>query len=228
MKFVNPQQLIRFLSRFSLFVRKKNTFLGWKVLLVVFGLNTFLFLSQNITGMQTNSDCAEVSLSDESRKELQNKIIYSENGITVTAENAVLTANNFDKKVFLTIGLPSSERKSQNYLTRTLDSLLYNVSAAEDFKTKIVILLADMQSSVRKQRFHQLLSRYSNNLGFIGKLYRSETLENQARFIQLFYSEMPVDLLMNTYRKILGHNLMDTTYFRNLFVHIGYESTALS
>lgn len=223
--------------------------------------------------------------------------------------------------MFLTIGLPSSERKSQDYLTRTLDSLLYNVSADEDFKTKIVILLADMQSSVRKKRFHQLLSRYSkyiangdihvikvpknfypplrglfntlndtdnrmywrskqaidfaflmhyckhfspfylhleddviatkdydvymtkyvkekegkfwfnldfSNLGFIGKLYRSETLENQARFIQLFYSEMPVDLLMNTYRIMLGHNLMDTTYFRNLFVHIGYESTALS
>ena len=66
-----------------------------------------------------------------------------------------------------------------------------------------------------------------SNLGFIGKLYRSETLENQARFFRLFYTEMPVDLLMSAYRTILGNEVMETTYFRNLFVHIGYESSSV-
>lgn len=66
-----------------------------------------------------------------------------------------------------------------------------------------------------------------SNLGFIGKLYRSETLENQARFFRLFYTEMPVDLLMSLYRAILGNRVGGNTYFGNLFVHIGYQSSSL-
>ena len=67
-----------------------------------------------------------------------------------------------------------------------------------------------------------------SNLGFIGKLYRSETLENQARFFRLFYTEMPVDLLMSAYRNILGTEIADITYNRTLFLHGGYESSSLS
>ena len=66
-----------------------------------------------------------------------------------------------------------------------------------------------------------------SNLGFIGKLYRSDTLENQARLFRLFYTEMPVDLLMSTYRVMLGNDEAETTYFKNLFLHVGYESSSL-
>ena len=66
-----------------------------------------------------------------------------------------------------------------------------------------------------------------SNLGFIGKLYRSDTLKNQARFFRLFYTEMPVDLLMSAYRVILGNEESETTYSTNLFRHIGYESSSL-
>ncbi len=228
---------------------------------------------------------------------------------------------NLSFSVFLTIGIPSIKRKGRNYLSRTLNSLLYNVSGAKDFSTKIVVLLADIMKSVRQKRVDELLSKYPkylangdiqvitvppkvypplrglsktlddteermfwrskqaidfaflmqyckafspyylqleddviatrdydvymrrymkekegtfwfnldfSNLGFIGKLYRSETLENQARFFRLFYTEMPVDLLMSAYRTILGNEVTETTYFRNLFLHIGYESSSLS
>lgn len=221
----------------------------------------------------------------------------------------------------MTIGIPSIEREGRNYLTSTLDSLLYNVSNAKDFSMKIVILLADLKKSVRQKRLNKLSSRYSkyfaegdihvitvppkvypplhgltktlgdtelrmfwrskqaidfaflmqycqpfspyylqleddviatrdydvhmrqymkekegtfwfnldfSYLGFIGKLYRSETLENQARFFRVLYSEMPVDLLMFLYRKILGNEVTETTYFRHLFLHIGYQSSSLS
>ena len=222
--------------------------------------------------------------------------------------------------VFLTIGIPSIKRKVNNYLFTTLNSLLYNVSDAKNFTTRIVVLLGDIKKSERKKRLDELSLRYSkhlangdihvisvppkvypplralpktlgdseerifwrskqaidfaflmqycksfspyylqleddviatkdydvymrrymkekegtfwfnldfSNLGFIGKLYRSKTLENQARFFRLFYSEMPVDLLMSAYRTILGNKVMETTYFRNLFLHIGYESSSL-
>lgn len=66
-----------------------------------------------------------------------------------------------------------------------------------------------------------------SNLGFIGKLYRSDTLENQARLFRLFYTEMPVDLLMSAYRVMLGNDEAETTYFKNLFLHVGYESSSL-
>lgn len=222
---------------------------------------------------------------------------------------------------FLTIGIPSIKRKGHNYLTSTLDSLLYNVSEIKNFTMKIIVLLGDIKKSVRDKRFSELSSRYSkylangdmhvitvpskvypplrgisktlgdseermfwrskqtidfaflmqycksfspyylqleddviathdydtymrqyikekegtfwfnldfSNLGFIGKLYRSDSLEYQARFFRLFYAEMPVDLLMSAYRVILGNEETETTYFRNLFLHVGYESSSLS
>lgn len=67
-----------------------------------------------------------------------------------------------------------------------------------------------------------------SNLGFIGKLYRSETLLNQARIFRLFYTEMPVDLLLAKYRTLLGNDVTKITYPRNIFKHIGYQSSSLS
>ncbi|XP_028401835.1 alpha-1,3-mannosyl-glycoprotein 4-beta-N-acetylglucosaminyltransferase C-like [Dendronephthya gigantea] len=249
------------------------------------------------------------------------KTVTSEDTVTVTSDDAVLAGENFDKKAFVTIGIPSIEREGRNYLITTLDSLLHNVSNAKDFSMKIVILLADLKKSVRQKRLNELSTRYSkyfangdihvisvppkvypplhgltktlgdselrmfwrskqaidfaflmqycqpfspyylqleddviatrdydvymtrymkekegtfwlslsfSSLGFIGKLYRSETLENQARFFRVLYSEMPVDLLMSLYRNILGNEAAKTTYLRHLFEHIGYQSSSLS
>ena len=64
------------------------------------------------------------------------------------------------------------------------------------------------------------------NLGFIGKFFRSDTLAKQARFFRVFYAAMPVDLLLNVYRSLLGNDISRNTYYKDIFEHIGHKSSS--
>ncbi|XP_056455293.1 alpha-1,3-mannosyl-glycoprotein 4-beta-N-acetylglucosaminyltransferase C-like [Gadus chalcogrammus] len=63
-----------------------------------------------------------------------------------------------------------------------------------------------------------------SKLGYIGKLYRSGDLPRLARFLLLFYQEMPCDWLLLHFRGLLAQK--DVIRFRpSLFQHMGYYSS---
>jgi alpha-1,3-mannosylglycoprotein beta-1,4-N-acetylglucosaminyltransferase C len=65
-------------------------------------------------------------------------------------------------------------------------------------------------------------------LGFIGKLFRSDDLERLARFLTMFYDEMPVDFLYIHFMRVLAQQ-SDTIRCRpSLFQHIGKVSLLAS
>lgn len=63
-----------------------------------------------------------------------------------------------------------------------------------------------------------------SNLGYIGKLYKSAHLPLLARFLFLFYQEMPCDWLMSHFRVLLTQK--ETIIFKpSLFQHMGTYSS---
>ena len=67
-----------------------------------------------------------------------------------------------------------------------------------------------------------------SNMGFIGKLFHSSTLRSLVRFFRLTYTEVPIDFLLFSYRGLLGHDEMKNLYTKNIFIHIGQTSSALT
>ncbi|NXT82463.1 MGT4C acetylglucosaminyltransferase, partial [Zapornia atra] len=63
-----------------------------------------------------------------------------------------------------------------------------------------------------------------SKLGYIGKLYRSSDLPRLARFLLLFYQEMPCDWLLSHFRLLLTQK--DVIRFKpSLFQHMGLYSS---
>nr|XP_009665613.1 PREDICTED: alpha-1,3-mannosyl-glycoprotein 4-beta-N-acetylglucosaminyltransferase C-like isoform X2 [Struthio camelus australis] len=63
-----------------------------------------------------------------------------------------------------------------------------------------------------------------SKLGYIGKLYHSSDLPRLARFLLLFYQEMPCDWLLSHFRLLLTQK--DVIRFKpSLFQHVGFYSS---
>lgn len=65
-------------------------------------------------------------------------------------------------------------------------------------------------------------------LGFIGKLYRSAHLPLLARFLFLFYQEMPCDWLMSHFRELLTQNkpiLLKPSLFQHMGTFSSFQGT---
>jgi alpha-1,3-mannosylglycoprotein beta-1,4-N-acetylglucosaminyltransferase C len=62
-------------------------------------------------------------------------------------------------------------------------------------------------------------------LGFIGKLFRSDDLERLARFLTMFYDEMPVDFLYIHFMRVLAQQSDIIRCRPSLFQHIGKLSS---
>ena len=62
--------------------------------------------------------------------------------------------------------------------------------------------------------------------GFIGKLFRNSSLSHVARFLKLFYNDMPCDWLLWNYLRIMGQP-QNTLRVPELFSHIGKQSSKL-
>ncbi|KAM7411109.1 hypothetical protein PAMA_021202 [Pampus argenteus] len=67
-----------------------------------------------------------------------------------------------------------------------------------------------------------------STLGYIGKLYRSAHLPLLARFLFLFYQEMPCDWLMSHFRELLTQNkpiLMKPSLFQHMGTFSSFQGT---
>lgn len=83
-------------------------------------------------------------------------------------------------------------------------------------------------TSIRKALASQEGSSWAtlefSKLGYIGKLYRSSDLPRLARFLLLFYQEMPCDWLLSHFRLLLTQK--DVIRFKpSLFQHMGLYSS---
>ncbi|KAM9855451.1 alpha-1,3-mannosyl-glycoprotein 4-beta-N-acetylglucosaminyltransferase C-like [Aulostomus maculatus] len=94
-----------------------------------------------------------------------------------------------------------------------------DVSSAKNFLTTIKRHIQEQE----KKATPWVMLEFSA-LGFIGKLYRSEDLPLLARFLFLFYQEMPCDWLMSHFRLLLTQK--EPILFKpSLFQHMGTFSS---
>ncbi|NWI85874.1 MGT4C acetylglucosaminyltransferase, partial [Pitta sordida] len=92
-----------------------------------------------------------------------------------------------------------------------------DVWSAKSFLTAIRRALASQQGS-------NWATLEFSKLGYIGKLYRSSDLPRLARFLLLFYQEMPCDWLLGHFRLLLTQK--DVIRFKpSLFQHMGLYSS---
>ncbi|NWI49787.1 MGT4C acetylglucosaminyltransferase, partial [Calyptomena viridis] len=92
-----------------------------------------------------------------------------------------------------------------------------DVWCARSFLTAIRKALASQQGS-------SWATLEFSKLGYIGKLYRSSDLPRLARFLLLFYQEMPCDWLLVHFRHLLAQK--DVIRFKpSLFQHMGLYSS---
>lgn len=94
-----------------------------------------------------------------------------------------------------------------------------DVSSAKNFLSKIRLHIKEQDA--KKSTWSCL---EFSNLGYIGKLYKSQDLPLLARFLFLFYQEMPCDWLMTRFRDLLTQK--EPIIFRpTLFQHMGTFSS---
>ncbi len=94
-----------------------------------------------------------------------------------------------------------------------------DVSAAKNFFTSIKRHIEEQEA----KKITWAVLEYSS-LGYIGKLYKSAHLPPLARFLFLFYQEMPCDFLMSHFRVLLTQK--ETIHFKpSLFQHEGTFSS---
>ncbi|NWV00837.1 MGT4C acetylglucosaminyltransferase, partial [Upupa epops] len=92
-----------------------------------------------------------------------------------------------------------------------------DVWSAKSFLTAIRKALASQEGS-------NWATLEFSKLGYIGKLYRSSELPRLARFLLLFYQEMPCDWLLTHFRLLLTQK--DVIRFKpSLFQHMGLYSS---
>lgn len=94
-----------------------------------------------------------------------------------------------------------------------------DVSSAKNFLTTIRRHVGEQEA---KKTTWAMLE--FSALGYIGKLYKSAHLPLLARFLLLFYQEMPCDWLMSHFRELLTQK--ETIHFKpSLFQHMGTFSS---
>lgn len=93
----------------------------------------------------------------------------------------------------------------------------------EDDVTCSMNFLSSIKKYVEQQRSPWTTITFSN-LGYIGKLYHNEDLPKLARFLLLFYDEMPCDWLLDLFYKSKAQGEI-IRYKPSLFQHIGKYSS---
>jgi alpha-1,3-mannosylglycoprotein beta-1,4-N-acetylglucosaminyltransferase C len=94
-----------------------------------------------------------------------------------------------------------------------------DVVCARGFVTAIRRYI-DMQSAAGKWTTLEF-----SELGFIGKLFRSDDLDQLIEFMSMFYAEQPVDWLISYFRLSVGHQQNVLLRKPTLFQHFGTKSS---
>ncbi|XP_047441172.1 alpha-1,3-mannosyl-glycoprotein 4-beta-N-acetylglucosaminyltransferase C [Mugil cephalus] len=94
-----------------------------------------------------------------------------------------------------------------------------DVSSAKNFLTTIKTRVEEQEA--KKPTWAML---EFSHLGYIGKLYKSEQLPLLARFLFLFYQEMPCDWLMSHFRELMTQKV-SIVFKPSLFQHMGTFSS---
>ncbi|XP_029361842.1 alpha-1,3-mannosyl-glycoprotein 4-beta-N-acetylglucosaminyltransferase C-like isoform X2 [Echeneis naucrates] len=94
-----------------------------------------------------------------------------------------------------------------------------DVSSAKNFLTTIKKRIEDQE----EKKTTWVMLEFSS-LGYIGKLYKSSHLPLLARFLFLFYQEMPCDWLMSHFRELLTQKA-PILFKPSLFQHMGTFSS---
>ncbi|XP_063968586.1 alpha-1,6-mannosyl-glycoprotein 4-beta-N-acetylglucosaminyltransferase-like [Lytechinus pictus] len=79
-------------------------------------------------------------------------------------EKALVLGSRRNLSGFLTIGIPTVQRETENYLSQTLDSLINKSSPKEQSDVIIVILLADFEEEKRSNLKKMIRDKYSSYL----------------------------------------------------------------
>ncbi|XP_051624029.1 alpha-1,3-mannosyl-glycoprotein 4-beta-N-acetylglucosaminyltransferase-like protein MGAT4D isoform X2 [Manacus candei] len=153
--------------------------------------------------------------------------------------------------VSLVMGIPTVKREKKNYLISTLHSLLHGLSEEQEKDCVIIIFVAELEDDIiakpdyiasiksfAAQQSQDWMVLEFSQLGFIGKLFKSEDLPLIVEFFLMFYKDKPVDWLIDHLlwvkvcnpEKDAAHCEQEKSKFRirakpSLFQHMGIHSS---
>uniref|UniRef100_A0AAV2KA50 Alpha-1,3-mannosyl-glycoprotein 4-beta-N-acetylglucosaminyltransferase B n=1 Tax=Knipowitschia caucasica TaxID=637954 RepID=A0AAV2KA50_KNICA len=113
--------------------------------------------------------------------------------------------------VSIVLGVPSVKREVHSYLSDTLTSLMSELSPAEKDDCVIVVLVAELEDDiVARPNYFTTMKNFAlqqpseewmilefSQLGFIGKMFKSEDLPMIVEFMLMFYKDKPIDWLLD-------------------------------
>ena len=94
----------------------------------------------------------------------------------------------------------------------------------EDDVTCTPNFISAIQLFINQNKDNHWTNLQFSDKGFIGKLFHSKDLEQFAKYLMLFYQEMPVDYLLQKYSKLIPDEMV-LEKRPHLFKHIGYISS---
>ncbi|XP_019623530.1 PREDICTED: alpha-1,3-mannosyl-glycoprotein 4-beta-N-acetylglucosaminyltransferase C-like [Branchiostoma belcheri] len=93
-----------------------------------------------------------------------------------------------------------------------------DVISAENF-------LSSIKTYLDRVRLDAWTALEFSELGFIGKLFKSSDLQRLSGLFKLFYQELPVDILLHTFIRIVQPTWKKFKHKPSLFQHVGLHSS---
>ncbi|PRD36534.1 UNVERIFIED_CONTAM: Mgat4c [Trichonephila clavipes] len=84
--------------------------------------------------------------------------------VTAHMESIRLYGKTPPSRTYLSIGIPTTARKKESYLHRTLQSVIESMSKSERSNVTILVLFVDMDAEVRQQRAKETALKFANSI----------------------------------------------------------------
>ncbi|XP_073514357.1 alpha-1,3-mannosyl-glycoprotein 4-beta-N-acetylglucosaminyltransferase C-like [Phyllobates terribilis] len=218
----------RFLSiGISSVKRKKENYL----------LTTIQSIFSHCSQNELNELVVVIYLADTSHTDSQNTAekIQKQFSLEISAGHLIVISSNFNaypplnglKRNYNDAPARVSFRSKQNvdyaFLVNFCSNLTRYYLMLEDDVTCSIGFLTSIKKYINQNTSPWTTITFSN-LGYIGKLYHNEDLPKLARFLLLFYDEMPCDWLLDLFYKSKAQRDI-IRYKPSLFQHIGKYSS---